>query len=129
MKYILVACFLLFNVCLRAQDSTFTKSVTIPPEFAGGQQGWIHFLEKNVHAMVPAKNHAPDGTYSVTVSFMIDTLGKVFDIKIIKDPGYGMGDDVTKAFNKCPAWTPAMLHGLKIPYREQESVFYQVTGY
>jgi len=130
MRKLLVAAFLLLiTACLHAQDSTAIKNDTIPPQFAGGQQGWIHFLEKNVHVMVPVKEHAPDGTYSVTVSFMVDTLGKVYDIKIIKDPGYGMGDDVTKAFKHCPAWTSATLHGVKIPYREQQNVSYQLSGY
>ena len=124
MRKLLVACFLFFTVCLHAQDTTADTSVKIAPP---GQGVWQKFLEKNIHPETPADHGARPGLYTVIVSFMVDTTGKVYDVQIEKDPGYGTAEDVLKAFKHPPVWPPATREGQKVVYRHKQSINYMVT--
>jgi protein TonB len=124
MRKLLVAFLLLFTVCLHAQNTTADTSLKI----AALKQGvWQKFLEKNIHPETPADHGARPGLYTVTVSFMVDTTGKVYDVKIEKDPGYGTAEDVLKAFKHSPVWPPATRDGQKVVYRHMQNINYMVT--
>jgi hypothetical protein len=75
MKTVCLLSFLLFNICLYAQNSTTTKHDSIPAKFNGGQKAWRHFLEKNLRPETPAVNGAKPGVYIVIISFLVDTAG------------------------------------------------------
>ena len=121
MKLIIITVSLLLSgLCLYAQDS-------IPARFNGGQDAWRKFLEKNIHPRVPADNGAKPGNYTVTVSFLVDTTGKVSDVQIVNDPGYGMAGDVLRAFKHCPDWIPATINGKPVMYRQKQNFYYQVS--
>ena len=59
-------------------------------------------MGNHVRDATAAEHGAPPGTYTVTVSFLIDTTGKVTEVTIIQDAGYGTADDVLHAFKKAP---------------------------
>lgn len=136
MKYLLAACFLLLTVCLRAQDSTkqtitintdsFTV-VQVEARFPGGQDGWRTFLEEHIHPKVPARHKAPPGKYTVEISFLVDKEGKVSNVQVLKDPGYGTAEDVLKAFKHTPNWIPATQNGQPVLYRQKQNITYRVT--
>jgi protein TonB len=127
MRKLLIAAFLLLNVCLHAQDTPNIKHDSIPAKITGGQDAWRHFLEKNVHSQTPADHGAKPGMYTITVSFLVDTTGNVSDVQIINDPGYGTADDVLKAFKHCPHWMPATIDGKPVKYRQKQNIYYQVS--
>ena len=102
-----------------------TDSSVVPPALRGGQDAWLTFLVRNVHSSVLEDNNAPAGRYTVAVSFLVNTNGKISDIVIEKDPGYGTGDDAKKALKECPRWIPATRNGVKIPYRLTQNIVYQ----
>lgn len=125
MKYILIAFFtLMLAGALHAQDADADTSLKISP-LAQGE--WQKFLEKNIHPETPADKGAPPGNYTVTVSFMVDTTGKVSDVQVVKDPGFGTAADVLKAFKHCPKWPPATKEGQKVAYRHMQNINYMVT--
>jgi len=136
MRKLLVAFFLLLNVCVYAQDTTkhtitvntdsFT-SVQVEARFPGGQDGWRAFLEEHIHPGVPARHKAPPGNYMVQISFLVDKEGKVSNVQILKDPGYGTAEDVLKAFKHTPNWLPATINGKPVIYRQKQNITYQVT--
>ena len=74
-----------------------------------------------------ADNGAKPGMYVVTISFLVDTAGKVSDVKVLQDPGYGTAEDVIKAFKYCPNWQPATIDGKPVKYRQKQNFTYQVT--
>jgi protein TonB len=127
MKIILIASFVLLNLSLKAQDSSITKHDSIPAKIAGGQDAWRKFLEKNIHPETPAIHGAPPGRYTVTVSFLVDTTGKISEVRCVNDPGYGTADDVVKAFKHCPDWIPANIDGKPVKYRQKQNIYYQVS--
>ena len=100
-------------------------SSVVPPALKDGQDAWLKFLVRNVHSSVLEDNNAPAGRYTVAVSFLVNTNGKISDIVIEKDPGYGTGDDAKKALKECPRWIPATRNGVKIPYRLTQNIVYQ----
>ena len=85
-----------------------------------------HFL-KNIFIRRAAKHKAPPGNYTVKVSFLVDKEGKVSNVEIINDRGYGTADDVLKAFKHSPDWIPAMQNGKPVIYRQKQNITYQVT--
>jgi protein TonB len=102
------------------------KTVQIEAKFPGGNQAWIQFLQKNMKPNTPVKNKAPRGAYVVVVSFLVDKTGKVYEVNILKDPGYGCAEDVLRVFKKCPNWIPAEQNGKKVIYRQKQTVSYLV---
>src|ERR1044072_2895041 len=123
MKYALIAAFLILSVCLHAQDTTAAKkditfpSVQVEAQFPGGRDAWVTFLEQHVHPKVAAKHKAPPGKYTVTMSFLVDTTGKVTEVQALNNPGYGTAEDAVKAFKHTPKWIPATINGKPVIYR------------
>ena len=102
-------------------------AVEIQAKFDGGPEAWAKFLSKNIKTGTPVNNGAPPGRYVVLVSFLVDTTGKVSDVRIEKDPGYGCGDDVLRIFQKkTPKWLPAIKDGQKVLYRQRQMITYEV---
>jgi len=107
-------------------DKDFT-SVQIPAEFPGGIKEWQKFLERNLNSELPTENGAPVGVYTVTVSFTVDTEGKVSDVKAENDPGYGTKDEAIRVIRKGPKWTPANQNGRAVIYRHRQLITFKVS--
>ena len=135
MRKLLVACFLLCTVYLHAQDTTAKQTnnkdsltaVRKEARFPGGPKAWSAYLETAIHPNVAAKHKAPPGNYTVQVSFLVDVTGKVSNVEIVTDPGYGTGEDVLKALKHSPDWLPATINGKPVIYRQKQNITYQVT--
>ena len=97
------------------------------PQFPGGTKGWITYLQNNLKTDVPVKNNAPKGTYTVTLSFLVDENGKVSEVKAIKDPGYGTAAEAVRVIATGPNWIPAMQNGHKVTYRQKQNITFQIT--
>lgn len=107
-------------------DSKFV-SVQIPAEFPGGIKEWQRFLERNLNSDLPTENGAPTGVYTVTVSFVVDTEGKVSDVKAENDPGYGTKDEAIRVIKRGPKWIPANQNGRPVVYRHKQMITFKVT--
>jgi len=107
-----------------ADDSVFTK-VKREATFFSGEQGWQAFLARTLKPNTPIKHKAPPGEYTVVVQFIVDTDGKLTDIKPLTAHGYGMEDEVVRVIKKSPRWSPALIEkGVKVKaYRKQPVSF------
>ncbi|TDO28859.1 energy transducer TonB [Sediminibacterium goheungense] len=103
------------------------KSVQIAAEFPGGIKEWQRFLERNLNSDLPTENGAPTGVYTVTVSFVVDTEGKVSDVKAENDPGYGTKDEAIRVIKRGPKWIPANQNGRPVVYRHKQMITFKVT--
>ena len=67
----------------------------------------------------------PGGEFTVFVQFAIGNDGKLKDITIVKNPGYGLGEKVKKVIDDYKGyWKPAMLKGRPVlSYRKQSITF------
>ena len=95
--------------------------------FPGLENEWRKFLSKNLHADVPIKNRAPEGTYTVIVSFVVNGKGLVTDIKPNTNFGYGMEEEVIRILKKSPPWIPAFQFGRNVKAYRKQPVTFVVT--
>jgi protein TonB len=69
---------------------------------------WTRYMSK--HAKLPDKGYdsIPRELYNVLVKFVVNVDGKLSDVRIDRDPGYGLGDLALKIFNGYKGkWIPA----------------------
>jgi protein TonB len=105
------------------ENQVFTK-VEVEAKFPGGEKEWKRFLERNLEANVPVDNNAPEGTYTVTVQFIVDKEGNISDVRALSSHGYGMEDEAIRVIKKGPRWEPAVQNGRQVKaYRKQPITF------
>lgn len=93
----------------------------------GGQPDarWKGYLERNLPLNEVALDSIPSGTYQAVVSFEVDPTGKIINVAIRKDPGFGLGKRLQDIVNAYPhRWTPAKYwdRPTKV-YRQQSATF------
>jgi TonB family protein len=97
--------------------------------FPGGEAEWQAFLGRNLKANIPVKRKAPVGEYTVVVQFIVDTDGRVTDVKALTAHGYGMEEEVVRVIRKSPRWTPALLEGnKKVKAYRKQPINFVVSG-
>jgi periplasmic protein TonB len=105
------------------ENQVFTK-VEVEASFKGGEKEWRRYLERNLEANVPVDNGAPEGTYTVTVQFIVDKEGKISDVKALSNHGHGMEEEAMRVIKKGPDWIPAIQNGRNVKaYRKQPITF------
>ena len=58
------------------KDKIFTQ-VEVEPVFPGGNEKWREYLKRNLKATIPLDKHAPKGTYTAVIQFVVDTAGYI----------------------------------------------------
>jgi len=125
-----ILCIFLFvniSVCSYSQQSTDSLPSVLNPEkkaeFKGGTNSWLRFLENNLNRSLLSSNGAPSGSYRTIANFLIDAEGKVSDIRIEVNPGYGAAEEVIRILKlTSKQWVPASDQGKPVPYRHKQSV-------
>lgn len=84
-------------------SSKNNSRVDSQPEFPGGTEALYNDFIKNNYRMPIVKNLKG----KVYVSFMVETNGTLSDIKILRDIGYGTGEEAIRVLKLSPRWTPA----------------------
>lgn len=85
------------------------KNVDNKPEYQGGA------IE--INKFIAANYKMPDiDSYNgkVIITFIVETDGTLSDFNVVKDIGYGSGDEAIRIFKKSPAWKPAILDGKQV---------------
>jgi protein TonB len=101
--------------------------VQIQAQFPGGIEGWRKYLERNLNKDLPSENGAPEGSYTVIVSFLVDKAGTISDVKAENDPGYGTKAEAIKVIQKGPHWIPAIQNGHEVIYRQKQNITFKVA--
>ncbi|HEX7846523.1 MAG TPA: energy transducer TonB [Chitinophagaceae bacterium] len=84
---------------------------------------WRTYLIKNLELDSLATDTIPPGFYPVVVLFVIDRSGQIQDVRIRKDPGYGLGERVVKVISSFPdKWKPATRNGRVVKAYKQETI-------
>ena len=93
-------------------DPLIFTPVDVDAEFPGGIEELIMFVCMNVEYPEQARTAEVEGT--VYASFCIDKDGSVSNITILRDIGYGCGDEVVKMLKSMPQWKPAKIRGKNV---------------
>ncbi len=78
-------------------------------EYPGGNGAMSKFIQKNLKYPKKARKKEIEGR--VIIQFVINKEGKVTKAKILRDIGYGCGEEALKVVNKMPKWKPATQRG------------------
>ncbi len=80
------------------------------PEFKSGIMDFYKYLSKNYR--LP---NMPQGTKGkVYITFVVDKDGKIVEPRVLRDLGYGTGEEAIRVLNNCDKWTPAKQRGQKV---------------
>lgn len=110
MKKLLAIALVLFAVQFsnaQASMSAIAKNNPIPfetvenkPMFPGGLNEFIKYVAKNFKTP-----EVEDLNGVLKVTFIIETTGKVSDVKVINDLGHGTAQEITRVLLASPTWT------------------------
>ena len=85
---------------------------------------WRDYLNQNLQLDSLAQDTIPEGTYSITATYIIGRNGCIDEVKILNDPGFGLGKKVAEVISKYEQWIPAERNGRRVKaYRRQTITF------
>lgn len=88
-----------------------TRIVTVldkQPSFPGGMNKFYTYVAQNFHTPETAFSNS----IKVYVSFVIEKDGSMTDIKVIRNPGYGLDKEAIRVLKSLKTkWTPGILNG------------------
>ncbi|NUY81018.1 energy transducer TonB [Flavobacterium sp. MAH-1] len=86
------------------------SGIDVKPEFPGGIQQFYMFVAKNYRT----PEHPEMQSGKVIASFVIERDGSVTNVKILRDMGFGTGEEAVRVLNKSPKWSPGEQNGRKV---------------
>ncbi len=92
----------------KTDNAIYNTGLEKQPEFPGGLVEFYKYVNKNF--TIPEINK--DLTAKIYVSFVIEKDGTISDIKVLRDPGYGLGEEAKRVMESIDQkWTPAIKDG------------------
>ncbi len=93
------------------EDNTIysTAGIEVRPEFPGGIQKFYDFVGKNYK--IPNEKGLKGKVY---VTFVVEKDGTLSNIKVLRDIGYGTGEEAIRVLKASPKWSPGEHNGRKI---------------
>ncbi|HEX8576163.1 MAG TPA: energy transducer TonB [Flavobacterium sp.] len=90
-------------------DVPFTSpELDVNPSFPGGVNAFLSYVGKNFRT----PEVELDRTMKIFVSFVVEIDGSLTDIKVIKDPGYGLGAEAIRVLKSLRTkWQPGRKNG------------------
>ncbi|WP_051951372.1 M56 family metallopeptidase [Flavobacterium sp. ASV13] len=85
--------------------TTTINDVERQPEYPGGILEFYKFVGKNF------KTPADKIEGKVIVEFMIETDGSLSEFQVVKDLGFGLGDEAIRVLKLSPKWNPGIQKG------------------
>lgn len=79
------------------------------PEFPGGGENFLKYLEKMGKALVTSLPEGKKKAY-ITVEFIVDADGTPTNFKVLRGVNEDFDDEVITVLEKMPAWQPALLN-------------------
>lgn len=84
-------------------------AVELNPAFPGGMQAYDAFLRKTmIYPQAARENHIHGVVF---IQFVIETDGTLGDLKILREPGFGLGAEAIRILKASPKWSPGMQKG------------------
>lgn len=111
-----------------------SKGLHIEAQFPGGAQGWMHYLQRNLRAQVAGDNivlkrRQKDSTETILVSFLVDTLGNISEVKVENQNPVtpAVAAEAKRVIEKGPKWNPATIDGKPVIFRQRQSLSFYVS--
>jgi TonB family protein len=82
------------------------------PSFPGGVKKFAAYLGHNIKYPALMKQKKVEG--KVFLSFVVEKDGSLSNIKVVRDIGYGAGDEAKRVLSLSPKWEPGIEKGKKV---------------
>ena len=82
--------------------------VETQPQFPGGEDSLYSFIYSNLRYPQEAIDNGIEGR--VYITFAIEKDGSITGIKLLRDIGYGCGEEAMRIVRMMPKWTPGKDH-------------------
>ncbi|SFB91220.1 protein TonB [Parapedobacter composti] len=100
-------------------DLPFT-SVEIPPLFPGGMDAFLAYVQKNYRYPPQAMEIGING--QVILQFVVERDGSLTDIRVLRDLGFGTGEEAMRLLKASPKWSPGVQNGRPVRVTYQLSI-------
>lgn len=95
---------------VESMDEFYNTTVEVMPEFpGGGSAAFYKFFQKNYKYSEEARKHGVSGR--VFMSFVVEKDGSLTDIKVLRDLGFGTGEEGIRLLKSSPKWKPGLSNG------------------
>lgn len=84
-----------------------SSGIEVKPEYPGGIEAFYKHISKNYRT--PYDKAFKGG--KVFITFVIEKDGSMTDMKVIRDPGFGTGEEAIRVLKLCEKWKPAEQNG------------------
>ncbi len=109
------------------ENKIFNK-VEVEAGFPGGDAAWRNYLQKNLNGSVPVDNGASEGSFTVTIKFVVSKDGSLSDVTCENNPGFGMCEEAIRVIKKTKNWTPAIQNGRNVNAYRRQPITFLVEG-
>lgn len=123
-SYILFILLIAINQIALAQDTSKVKRpepiadfAEVEPEFPGGEDAMIKFIQANV--VYPEKSREMGEQGTVYVQFVVNTDGSITDIVILKGVSELLDEEAMRVIKLMPNWKPGVQNGKPVRVRYQ----------
>lgn len=82
------------------------------PEYPGGEAAFTKFLQKNIRYPQIAKETGIQGR--AYLQFIVERDGSLTDIRIVRNPGGGTGEEAERVLKLSPHWKPGRQNGINV---------------
>lgn len=103
-------------------EGEITAVVNTLPVYPGGNQEFQAFIDKISKEMSEHLEEDQAKTY-VMMEFVIDSTGATHAVKVLKGGNDEINYRLAEAFEKMPAWTPAVRQDKKVAVKLKQSIF------
>jgi protein TonB len=86
-----------------------TAGIEVKPDFPGGMGEFYKYFAKNYKTPNVKKLNG-----KVYVTFVVEKDGSINEVKVLRDIGYGTGEEAIRVLNNSPKWIPGEQDGRKV---------------
>lgn len=86
-----------------------TAGIEKKPEYPGGMMEFYHYVGKEYR--VPK---VKDLQGKIFVTFIVEKDGSITNVKVLRDIGFGTGDEAIRVLENSPSWIPGQLNGKNV---------------
>ncbi|MBK9994167.1 MAG: energy transducer TonB [Saprospiraceae bacterium] len=87
----------------------------VMPEFEGGYEALLKYLQKNIKYPSIAKENQIEG--KVVLNFVVNTEGELSHVSVIRGIGGGCDEEAIRVVSAMPKWKPGRHNGKTVPVR------------
>jgi len=100
---------------VKVEENTVYIAVEQNPEFAGGMNALLKFLQKNLHYPTSAVNAGVVG--KVYMQFVVGQDGNISKVDVLKGIGFGCDEEAQRVVKLMPKWSPGRQSGRAVAVR------------